>query len=153
MKYLVPSAVSGSVVGLLIAKFLGRDYTIVAASVAGALSYLLIIYSLWPLLYGKDRKRKSILAPGLLGIAIFSTILFTYAPLNILLGRPSWVLEGIPFYIYIGSYGGLIGSIGTHLVQIGQTQGRTMQYLFMLALFVVTGLGTALALYMFDFEV
>lgn len=146
MKYLVPSAVGGGILGILMTKFFGRDYAVVAAAIAGALSYILIVYSLLPLV---NAKKPPVLAPGLLGIAAFSALLFTYAPINIALGRPDWFREGIPFYMYIGAYGGLIGSIGTHLIQIGQTQGRTVGYIFSLIVFVLAGIGTALAMWVF----
>lgn len=147
MRHLIPASIGGGIVGIVLNWWVGRDWAIFAASVAGALSYGLVAYSIWPLIsHGPSRSK---LAPGLFGIAIFCGILFTYVPLNIALGRPDWFMNGWPFYVYMASYGGLIGAIGTHLYTLGEVQGKARPYLIALLFFVAISIVSAVTAWYF----
>lgn len=133
MRHLVPSVAFAGVTGVVLSNVISRDFTIVGASLTGAMSYILVAYSLWPLIMGK---RRSVLAPGLFGISIFGSLLFVYGPMYIALGRPEWFFAGLPFNLYIACYGGLIASIASHLISLGHTQQKTKLYMGLFALFI-----------------
>lgn len=138
MRFLIPSAIAGAAVGVGLTTTLGRDYAAVGVSTAGALAYVLVAYSLAPAI--ADPARKSVLAPGLFGIAVFSILIFAYGALNIVLGRPNWFMNGWPFIGYTAAFGGLIGSVLTHLLSLGRAQGRTKEYLIYLGVVVLFAL-------------
>lgn len=147
MRHLIPASIAGGAVGVGLSQVIGRDWTIFGVSIAGALSYGLVAYSLWPVVVNGQKRPR--LAAGLFGIAIFCGILFTYVPLNIAFGRPEWFMNGWPFYVYMASYGGLIGAIGTHLYTLGEAQGKARPYLVALMFFVAVGILSALTAWYF----
>lgn len=142
MRILLPSAVAAAAVAVGVGAYLGRDFAALAAQVTNAATYVLVGISLVPLLMQANRKR-SVLAPGLFGIACSSIILFVYGALYIALGRPEWWFSGPPFYVYLIATGTLMASLGHHLAALGSVQGLRALYLALFAFFVAVGFSLA----------
>lgn len=125
------AVIAGATVGTtFLADNFGRDIVISISSLIAALSYAVVAYSLMPVIAGE---RKSILAPGLLGIASFSALILFYRFGFVFLGRPPAMFAGWPLNIFVGLFGGLVASIILHLISLGEAQGKARLYLWLIA--------------------
>lgn len=139
MRRAVPIIAIAAVATTFLADQFGRDLVISVSSLIAALAYALVVYSLMPVMAGE---RKSVLAPGLMGIAFFSTLILFYRFWYIFAGRPPVMFQGWPLNIFVGLFGGLVASIILHLVSLGEAQGKQPLYLGMI--FAILGISFAI---------
>lgn len=140
MKTLTLWAAIGAMLAVLAAIIIGREETYTALRMTSAVAYALVAISLWPVVRKKNSAK---ITHGLFGIAVCGALIFFYGAIYVALDRPHEWLTGAPYLFLLAVIGASLASVAHHLIAIGELQGRTRLYMFLMMVAGLAGVVTS----------
>lgn len=140
----ITSALFFGVFFFVVSKIFDRDLSYLW--MVGATGFTLVVIAAATLRIASKRAGYSF-SHSLLVIFTLMVPLATYRWTFVALGRPGWMFDGLPFDIFIGCSGGVLGAMLQYLRTIGHMRQESLKYKILFWLIIVITLMISAVVY------